>query len=193
MPQTRMVHSMILIGSRSLAIRAPHILRREPLDFDYICTKQELDVWVDGNVPDQVFPIKAYSEGNKQIIESDDANFEFEIVQPGESSEMIYDLVKSDKDTLTTPFGLVPNLDMLFTIKQSHRYLKNSPAVWKTLIDNIVDGQFWQNGLYSCSSTEVPWICGSNMACNDPGCHISMSCDAFNGSGFVVHCPTQDQ
>ena len=58
---------------------------------------------------------------------------------------------------------------------------------------NLVDGQFWQNGLYSCSSTEVPWICGSNMACNDPGCHISMSCDAFNGSGFVVHCPTQDQ
>ena len=125
---------MILIGSRALAIRSPRILRREPVDFDYICTQQELDTWVDGNVPDKVFPTKAYAEGKKWIIESD-TNFEFEIIKPGESSEMIYDLVKADKDTLSSPFGLVPSFDMLFTIKTSHRFKKDSPHFWKNLVD----------------------------------------------------------
>jgi hypothetical protein len=55
---------------------------------------------------------------------------------------------------------------------------------------NITDGQFWQNGLYSCSPSEPPWICGSNMSCDDPGCRSNMPCEAFNGSGVVVQCPT---
>jgi hypothetical protein len=36
---------------------------------------------------------------------------------------------------METPFGTVPNLDLLFTLKATHRYLRNSPHFWKTATD----------------------------------------------------------
>ncbi len=131
---------MILIGSRALALRAlalrePRLLARSPKDFDFVCTKEEFDSWLETQSA-KVGPTKIYPEqdGKKMIVEGR-TNCEFEIIQPGTSSEMLSDLVKSDKETVETPFGLVPNLDLLFTIKTSHRYLRNSPFFWKTVVD----------------------------------------------------------
>jgi hypothetical protein len=126
---------MILIGSRALALRAPTILFRKPLDFDWLCTKPEFDAWLDTNA-DKVGMTKFYPEkdGAKWIVEGV-TNCEFEMIVPGTSSQMLSDLVHLDPLSLDTPFGLVPNLDILFTIKTSHRYLKNSPHFWKTLVD----------------------------------------------------------
>jgi hypothetical protein len=124
---------MILVGSRALALRAPVLLKRKPKDFDWICTQSEFDDWLSENKENNKTK-KVYSEKNKMIVEGD-SNCEFEIVSTGTSSELIYDLVKSDKDTYTTSFGSIPSLDMLFTIKSSHKYLKNSPFFWKTALD----------------------------------------------------------
>lgn len=124
---------MILIGSRALALRCPQALLRKPVDFDFVCTKEEFDAWLAKN-QHKVNATKIYPEkdGAKWIVEGD-TNCEFEMIRPGNSAEMMEKLVR--QDCIETPFGMIPNLDMLFTIKASHKYLKNSPFFWKTVAD----------------------------------------------------------
>jgi hypothetical protein len=124
---------MLLIGSRALALQAPHLLKRTPKDFDFVCTQEEFDHWMDTQSA-KVKPTKVYPEKGKMIVEGS-SNCEFEIIATGTSTEMMVNLVTNDPNTINTPFGLVPNLDMLFTIKTSHRYLRNSPHFWKTVVD----------------------------------------------------------
>jgi len=124
---------MILIGSRALALRAPHLLMRRPKDFDWVCTKEEFDQWME-KFSHKINPSKVYPEKNKMIVEGS-INCEFEIIESNTSSEVLAKLVYSDPETLDTPFGMVPNLDLLFCIKASHRYLKNSPHFWKNATD----------------------------------------------------------
>lgn len=126
---------MILIGSRALMLRAPKALMRAPVDFDWICTQEEFDTWVKEQ-SHKVEPTKIYplNDGKKMIVEGR-TNCEFEIIQPSSSSELLQSLVMNDKHSLHTSFGLIPNLDLLFTIKSSHKYLKNSPYFWKTFLD----------------------------------------------------------
>jgi hypothetical protein len=69
------------------------------------------------------------------MIVEGDTNCEFEIIQPGSSNEMFSNLVDEDRETIDTSFGKIPNLDLLFALKSSHKHLKNSPHFWKTLKD----------------------------------------------------------
>jgi hypothetical protein len=129
---------MILIGSRALALRAPQAMTRKPVDFDWVCTKQEFDIWMETE-SHKVSPKKVYElpEFHKWIVEGS-TNCEFEINKPGSSTEMLMDIVEGDSESIETPFGLVPTLDMLFTIKDSHKYKKfntNPKMFWKTLVD----------------------------------------------------------
>lgn len=115
-------------------IRAPYILNRSPKDFDWICTEKEFDHWItEQSFKAQPTDVSVISE-NKRIVRGA-VNCEFEIIRPGTSSELLQSLVFEDSETIETPFGLVPSLDLLFTIKCSHRYLKNSPHFWKNLSD----------------------------------------------------------
>jgi len=125
---------MILVGSRALALRAPHAMRRKPLDFDWVCTREEYDSWVENN-SHKVNPTKIYAQGENKMIVEGSTNCEFEIIVPGKSSSILKDLVEGNSESIETPFGWVPTFDMLFTIKSSHKYLKDSPHFWKTLAD----------------------------------------------------------
>lgn len=97
----------------------------------------EYETWIEKNSA-KINPTKVYSErGNsfhKMIVEGS-TNCEFEIIQEGQSSEILQKLVEGNSESLETPFGWIPTFDMLFTIKQSHRYLRNSPHFWKTMTD----------------------------------------------------------
>jgi hypothetical protein len=129
---------MILIGSRALALRQPSTLTRKPLDFDWVCTQEEFDQWMEKN-QHKVNPIKVYKEecrqGVHKMIVEGSTNCEFEIIDSEKSSGILQKLVENNPESLETPFGWVPSFDLLFTIKQSHRYLRNSPHFWKTLTD----------------------------------------------------------
>src|SRR5271166_3297925 len=119
---------MILIGSRALILRAPHLLLRRPEDFDFISTMPEFEKWLSENEsivnPKKVYPETSGLHFNKMIIEGN-SNIEFEIIQSEKSSGVLAELIKNDPDTLETSFGLVPSIDLLFTIKASHKYLRN--------------------------------------------------------------------
>lgn len=116
-------------------LRMPRALLRKPLDFDFVCTQEEYDTWVKEQSP-KVNPTKFYSvsDGKKMVVEGS-TNCEFELIRSGTSSELLNQLVMADKESFETPFGWIPNFDLLFTIKSSHKYLKNSPHFWKTLVD----------------------------------------------------------
>lgn len=114
----------------------PGALLRQPKDFDFICSMDEFDQWSEKNLGKlknpNVYPVM---DGKKMCVESVDANCEFEITTDDRSSQGLVKLVEQDPLTLKTPMGLVPSFNVLFTLKKSHRFLKNSPHFWKTLGD----------------------------------------------------------
>lgn len=127
---------MILIGSRALQIRAPQLLKRKPVDFDFISSKDEFEEWKTKNISKFNDPkIENLNDGKKIIISDGQTHCEFEIVKENSSSEQFVSLVSQDKETIQTSFGMIPSLDLLFCLKTSHRFLKNSPHFWKTLGD----------------------------------------------------------
>ncbi len=129
-----LVIKMILIGSRSLKLRAPNLLKRATKDFDWMCSQDEFDNWIETQ-SHKVNPTKIYSPKEGKMVVLGDTNCEFEIIKQGTSSELFASLVSKDSDTIESPFGLIPGVDLFFTLKSSHKYLKNSPHFWKTLTD----------------------------------------------------------
>jgi hypothetical protein len=125
---------MILIGSRAFKLLAPNIFKRTPKDFDFVCTKDELDLWLQNN-GSKIKQDKSYFINDNKFVIEGDSICEFELVREGASNELLHKLVHNDSSSIETTFGLVPNLDLLFTIKSSHKYLKNSPHFWKNLQD----------------------------------------------------------
>jgi hypothetical protein len=126
---------MILIGSRALYLRCSQALMRKPKDFDFVATMEEAQTWVETNAT-KIGMTKTYPEkGGKKLIAEGSTNVEFDIVESGNSNDMLRQIVEDDPESIHTPFGMVPTLDMLFTIKASHKYLKNSPHFWKTVAD----------------------------------------------------------
>ena len=129
---------MILIGSRALALRAPSALQRKPLDFDFIGTRQEYDQWFQAN-EHKIHPTEVYPEmNNTKMIVKGDVICEWDLIQPGSSNELLADLVENDPQTIDTSFGKIPNLDILFTIKDSHKFKKfqfSANGFWKTAMD----------------------------------------------------------
>lgn len=120
--------NLILIGSRALAIRAPQILNRQPKDFDFIGYENDIINWISKN------DLGEFKRDNNKIIVQKEM-CEFEIIEENKSSKLFYDLVINDLLTIETEFGLVPNLNLLFTLKSTHRYLKNSPHFIKNILD----------------------------------------------------------
>lgn len=116
---------------------------RKPLDFDWVCTQEEYDTWVKEHSA-KVNPSKMYSvEDNnitKHIVEGA-TNCEFEIIKEGTSSALLKELVENDPGTINTEmFGLVPSVNLLFAIKDSHKFKKfetgrGAANFWKTAID----------------------------------------------------------
>jgi len=126
---------MLLIGSRALAIRAPKILGRKPLDFDFIATEAEANQWISENA-ELLGESRIYMVNPHKLIVEGSVPVEFELIEPDSSARLLVDAAVADPATIDTgKFGLVPSLNTLFLIKSSHKYLKNSPHFWKTAVD----------------------------------------------------------
>ena len=121
---------MILLGSFALFYANQALLDRTPSDIDYLCTQEQLDQWIAIN---KVTP--ELLENGSLVAKIDDIIFEFDVVKSGKSSELLYNFIDSDPNTTICDLGRVPSLNVLFAIKTSHRFRKNSPHFWKTLFD----------------------------------------------------------
>ncbi len=133
---------LILIGSRAAHVWHPDHWK-EPNDTDYICTYETFTKWLEEHkeLAEAYFPI---DEGKKFVVHFKDGNiFEFELAWPGSTAESFLQLISDSTDTLTAPpsttpdkwWAIVPSMDWLFTLKASHKYLKDSPHFDKTMRD----------------------------------------------------------
>ena len=133
---------LILIGSHALNHWLPGY-RQNPSDLDYIATLDDFVKWCEGRDDiESVYPIsqKIYVVHTKK-----NGVVEFEIAHPHLSAYMMLESMGIDGSgdlMVTIPTNgnrgqtaIIPNLDWLFTLKASHRYLKDSPHFLKTLQD----------------------------------------------------------
>lgn len=127
---------MILIGSRALFAINPAILGRPMLDYDFISTEEEAKKFISKKCDNH----KIYDQG-KKIIAEGPTPFEFEILERSPTARMFKELVDAEQHSIacSAPWfeseWKCPSLNLLFTLKSSHRYLKNSPHFWKNAMD----------------------------------------------------------
>lgn len=134
---------MLLLGSHALKLLQPDFNPPNRFkDFDLICTYEEFDSWAKNNARSlrECYPI---DDGKKMIAKADsNVIFEFEIAWPDSSGAALLNyltpdkLYKADCVPHTVGFDVVyPGIDVLFAIKMSHRFLRNSPHFLKTMRD----------------------------------------------------------
>lgn len=124
---------MILIGSKAANYHFPYIWNK-PMDYDIICTMDEFTDFVKRNrVP--AFP----KAKNRFIGKWKNKMVDFEIGFEGNSAwdlcQCLDDISIFDLEYIDGEYFYIPNMDILYTIKYSHRFLKNSPHFLKTMND----------------------------------------------------------
>lgn len=131
---------MLLIGSRALSLLDHTLLHRPPKDYDFIATIEEYESfakkWLEKRPDSSAYPLSA----NKMVIKSTMVSpIEFEIAWPGSTAESLLKIVNRvcapDEEEVLGETVILPTLNILYELKYSHRFLKNSPHFLKTMED----------------------------------------------------------
>lgn len=131
---------MILVGSRALEILVRHMGKdfyRPCVDLDYLCTEAEWKAQVKLFAGDELVEL-VERNGNKGHVKMvAGAHIEYDIAQPGDSTDQLIQYCENlGNDLITTyPGDRIAPLDVLYLLKMSHRYKKNSPHFFKTMND----------------------------------------------------------
>lgn len=138
--------TMVFIGSTALR-RHGISIDRPRLDQDLICTAETFIKWVKQCCADggqRIIKVEPMRNGDKmyaKVVNSEEKVFvyEAELAWPDSLSEQLIDLLRTDATTQVDDYDgievLTPSLDVLYMLKMSHRYLKNSPHFMKTMND----------------------------------------------------------
>ena len=127
---------MIVIGSAALATHMPGTV--EPNDLDLVGTSEEAEAFR------KVFGAKVFYPINsgRTLFMKDAKGYicEVEIAWPGSRAEGFLKFAEQHPEhfsegTTCDVDVLVPSLNVLYMLKCSHRYLKDSPHHWKTRRD----------------------------------------------------------
>ncbi len=131
---------MILIGSRALEILVKGMGKefyRPCVDLDYLCTEEEWAEQVELFEKDKFVELieRNGNKGHIQMVAG--AHLEFDICQDGDSTEQLIHYCGDLGNDLITlfPGTRVAPLEVLYLLKMSHRYKKNSPHFFKTMND----------------------------------------------------------
>lgn len=136
---------MLVIGSYALRLNGVDIYRK-PADIDLVGTFDEVQEFIKKNKPKAAYPI---AEGRTMFLKMrDDTIVEIEIAWPGSRAEKLLAFVEEQDDTLHLAASRslsvedlfkmdvrVATVDLLLLLKESHKYLKNSPHFYKTMAD----------------------------------------------------------
>lgn len=129
----------VLIGSRALEMicRCRGVdLYRACVDLDYLCTEEDWDAEVQKFANDR-FVETVERNGNKGHVKMKaGAHIEYDIAQPGDSTDALIQYIKENTHKLPhIGYDVVAPLDVLYLLKMSHRFKKNSPHFKKTMMD----------------------------------------------------------
>lgn len=118
---------LVTIGSRALNYHYP---TRLSSTVDLVGTSEDFQTFLQSQKI-----ISCYPKGSQRIIKTTDETYSYYIASKGSSSETLIQLVGDDGATQRENGFLIPSLNMLYLLKMSHRYLKNSPDFLKTMED----------------------------------------------------------
>lgn len=127
------------------------------------------------------------SNGNKFVIKTSFKIYEIEIAWENSTAEKFMNLVEADPNSVKiSETEFIPSVEALYTLKMSHRYLRNSPHFIKTL-RHIK----WMREEYYCviSHTYYDWY-NSRMAETYNYSHPSLNTtknDFFKEETFYVY------
>lgn len=130
---------MIMVGSRALEIQLKHQdkkLYRSCVDLDYLCTEKEWQIQSVIHAHDELVELveRTGNKGHVKMVAG--AHIEFDIAQPGDSTDLLIQYCKANPQSLFLTNGdFVAPVDVLYLLKMSHRYKKNSPHFFKTMND----------------------------------------------------------
>lgn len=130
---------MIMIGSRALEMqlkRQDKELYRSCVDLDYLCTEKEWQIQSVIHAHDELVELveRTGNKGHVKMVAG--AHIEFDIAQPGDSTDLLIQYCKANPQSLFLNNGdFVAPVDVLYLLKMSHRYKKNSPHFFKTMND----------------------------------------------------------
>lgn len=121
-----------VIGSVALRFHAPELLKRRPSDWDIIGQYDDLiaffkEVGATGITP--------FAEGKKLVARTDNRIYEAEIAWEGSTSEALLKLICNDAESEQDAGLAFASLDILYMLKMTHRFKKNSPHFLKTMED----------------------------------------------------------
>lgn len=104
------------------------------MDWDFVGTIDEATAFVKSKgIISRSYPTNG---GNYWLFKTTDQTiYELEIAWPGSLSEELLELCKYELTNCSMGGVRVPNLDILYMLKMSHRYRKNSPHFTKTMRD----------------------------------------------------------
>jgi hypothetical protein len=123
---------MFLFGSQ--ALNQYMYTGREPADLDLIGTYEEVEAYRKHIKPKVFYPTR---QGRKMFMKTAEGRItEADIAWPGSVEEKLLDFLKAQPDNLPLIRDMVaPSVDVLYMLKMSHRYLKDSPHFLKTMRD----------------------------------------------------------
>lgn len=129
---------LALIGSRALNHWVSSENQRTPNDLDIVGTYEEIDAFV--KQIRRLEKVKAqypFDSGKKVFIKTENRIIEAEVAWDNSNSLKLHQMIQQDgvKQNIDGIDMMVAPLNLLYTLKMSHRYLKDSPHFLKTMKD----------------------------------------------------------
>ena len=119
---------MIIIGSVSAVVHGVFDSKYKPSDTDIIGSYEEMQRYIKDN---KVISVTPTSANSNLILLQDNSKVEWELSWPDKSGGMLQNILKSWDTTV------IADPEVLYTLKMSHRFKKNSPHFRKTM-DHII-------------------------------------------------------
>lgn len=125
---------MLIIGSTALQMNG--IAPQRPVsDTDIICTQEAYQGFLDA-AGDQIVDSYPNKRGNGFVVHQLGFKpFEFEIAGPGSTAELLLQIIAEHDLSITVDGKTYAKPAIVYALKMSHRYLKNSPYFRKTMDD----------------------------------------------------------
>lgn len=125
------------IGSLAMSY---HIQNIVPNDVDIVGSYEDINsFYKKAGVIEKLYPSL---DGKKQIAKIDGRMYEAEIAWEGSIAEKLLNLIEADSETIERDGILIPSMNLLYMLKMSHRFLRNSPHFHKTRKDILAMEQF---------------------------------------------------
>lgn len=115
---------MIIIGSVSAVVHGVFNSEYKPSDTDIIGSYKEMQSYIQDR---KVISVTPTSANSNLILLQDNSKVEWELSWPDESGGMLQNILNSWGSTV------IADPDVLYTLKMSHRFKKNSPHFIKTM------------------------------------------------------------